>query len=369
MIFKNYFKLFKKNLKTFFIYFGIFAFLFIILSSEKPNNTTFEEKKANILVENKDNKEKSKNFVEYLRETQNVTETNLPVDSIKTKIFRGEYDVYIKINENFYENLKNKKEAVTVIGDYRSPEFHFLKIEVDKYLNYQSSAINSNVEDFEVTNTLKNKINVNILNNKVYQKELSKTAIQNTFKILGYVILGVTTSVITNIQNLFSDEEIQKKLNISPYSQTRILIEQYFAQILISILISIPFLLLIKFKLQKELLNENSINLFLSVIIYGFTTVSMSTLFIAITNEKQVLNGLISIVSLTTAFISGIFLPEQFIPKYILAISKFFPTRYFVEFVSHSTNENLIKFIAIQLIFILFFLSSGILIKKLKDRM
>lgn len=368
MIFKSYFKLFKKNIKTFLIYFGIYTFLFLLFLENKPNNTQFEEKKADILIENKDNGERSKKFVEYLKETQNVSETDLPLDVIKTKIFKSEYDVYIRINEKFDENLKEKKQAVTIIGDEKSPYFHFFKIEADKYLNFQSSAINSNVDDAEVIKTLNKKIEVNILNTEIYEKEISKNTIQNAFKVLGYVILGATTAVITNIQSSFSDEEIQKKLKLAPVSQTRVLLEQYLAQIVVSLLISVPFLLLIKFKIPKEMFNGIYINLFISVIIYGFTTVSIATLFIAITNDKQVLSGLISVVSLITAFISGIFLPEEFIPKQILAASKFFPARYFVEFVSNPATTNLIKFIGIQLIFIIFYLSSGILVKKIKDR-
>lgn len=367
MIFKNYLKLMKKNLNSFLIFFGVFIFLFIMFS-KNTTQVKFEEVKLDILVNNLDKGERSKSLVEYLKKTQNVTEKKVSDDEAKTLIFKRKYNAYLTIYENFESNLNEGKNAASLIGDDTKPSFIFFKIDLDKFINFQKAAITSNTSDEEVMRTIENKIDVKIADSNVYNENTVHQKYLALFGILGYAILGATLSVVINVEVSFSDENIKRRLSLAPVSPLKMVLQQYLAQICISLGVSFLFLIIIKI-LSPDVMNHiNILNTSLAVIMYGFATISIGNMLVALTSSKQVLNGLVSIVSLVVSFLSGIFIPEDILPKVVLTISKIFPTRYFLDFLKDTNTANLIKFSAIQLLFIAFFLSTGILIKRMKNR-
>ena len=115
----------------------------------------------------------------------------------------------------------------------------FLKIDLKSYLNYTLSAINSNVDQQEVINTLKKEIDVKIIDTKLYNQEQGQEAFNTTFLILSYIVFTSIISIIINIDAEFKKESLLKRMALSPYSQKSQTLQQFLAQVIILSLIHI----------------------------------------------------------------------------------------------------------------------------------
>ncbi len=88
------------------------------------------------------------------------------------------------------------------------------------------------------------------------------------------------------------------------------------------------------------------------------------------TRSRFVINGISTVASLGTAFISGVMIPQDFISEKVLTIAKFFPTYYFVKI--NETNINSIVDVKyemfMQILFGISFLLMGLYFSKIKQR-
>ena len=105
MIFKQYLKLFLRNLKVVVINFVIFS-VCILIFTKNNELTSFEKVKLNIVVNDLDKSEYSKALINYLSKDNNVTEQTLDENEARKKVFERQINAYINIKENFKENLQ-----------------------------------------------------------------------------------------------------------------------------------------------------------------------------------------------------------------------------------------------------------------------
>ena len=149
MIFKQYLKLFLRNLKVVVINFVIFS-VCILIFTKNNELTSFEKVKLNIVVNDLDKSEYSKALINYLSKDNNVTEQTLDENEARKKVFERQINAYINIKENFKENLQNNISPVTVLGSETTPRFIFMKIDLNKMLSFMETAIKTNTPISEV---------------------------------------------------------------------------------------------------------------------------------------------------------------------------------------------------------------------------
>ena len=86
--------------------------------------------------------------------------------------------------------------------------------------------------------------------------------------------------------------------------------------------------------------------------------------------SSDLINGISTVASLGTAFISGVFVPQEFLGAKVLAVAKFFPTYYFVTI----NNMKITSFgdvsyeLFMQVLFGIAFLSIGLYFSRVKQR-
>lgn len=366
MIFKQYLKVFLRNIKSVLITFSIFVIIFLIMSKNDSNSTKFENIKLHIVVNNFDNSEHSKKFIEYLSKSNSVKEENISINEARKRIFDDKIDAYIEIKENLTENLKNKKSPISIIGAENSYRFEFLKIDVNKYFAYKITQINSNKSDKEFEDTLNKTVNIKITNDSLYNEEKLKSTYSYSFGISSYVIFLSILSVLANISIEFKDKNILRRLKIAPTNATKLVVSQFLSQIIIATIITGLFSSYLAFQFRNHLNDFDFTKIVIALLIYAFTSVSISQVFTSITDNIKILNNLTNILSLIMSFSSGIFIPAKFIPKFILNFSRFLPQIYIVDFLNEVSLNSLLKFTLIQGLFITFFILLSIFIKKIK---
>ena len=228
------------------------------------------------------------------------------------------------------------------------------------------SAINSNVDQQEVINTLKKEIDVKIIDTKLYNQEKGKEAFNTTFLILSYIVFMSIISIIINIDAEFKKESLLKRMALSPYSQKSQTLQQFLAQIIISILISSFYLVVSISRVNESIAKIDLVYMSLAVFIFSFTAISLGQLLVSISKDVKVVNGVNSAFTLIMAFSSGVFLPMKFLPQGLINVSKFMPQYYFVKFLEEINFEKFLLFVASQVVFIVFYTLLGIFIKRYK---
>lgn len=366
MIFKNYMKIFIKNIKAVLFSFIIFMVMLIIFTSSKDNNVEFKPMKLDLMINDEDKSEESKALISYLKEKHNVKEEKITESEAKKQIVEDKIIAYIVINKDFKQNLLNNKKAISILAPTKTSYITFLKIDLKSYLNYTLSAINSNVDQQEVINTLKKEIDVKIIDTKLYNQEKGKEAFKTTFLILSYIVFMSIISIIINIDAEFKKESLLKRMALSPYSQKSQTLQQFLAQIIISILISSFYLVVSISRVNESIAKIDLVYMSLAVFIFSFTAISLGQLFVSISKDVKVVNGVNSAFTLIMAFSSGVFLPMKFLPQALINVSKFMPQYYFVKFLEEINFEKFLLFVASQIVFIVFYTLLGVFIRRYK---
>lgn len=366
MIFKNYMKIFIKNIKAVLFSFIIFMVMLIIFTSSKDNNVEFKPMKLDLMINDEDKSEESKALINYLKEKHNVKEEKITESEARKQIVEDKIIAYMVINKDFKQNLLNNKKAISILAPTKTSYITFLKIDLKSYLNYTLSAINSNVDQQEVINTLKKEIDVKIIDTKLYNQEKGKEAFNTTFLILSYIVFMSIISIIINIDAEFKKESLLKRMALSPYSQKSQTLQQFLAQIIISILISSFYLVVSISRVNESIAKIDLVYMSLAVFIFSFTAISLGQLFVSISKDVKVVNGVNSAFTLIMAFSSGVFLPMKLLPQALINVSKFMPQYYFVKFLEEINFEKFLLFVASQVVFIVFYTLLGIFIKRYK---
>lgn len=358
-MFKQYLKLFIKKINKFVIPLIIYIVLFFIFSKNQQFNN-ISKINLKLVVNDLDNSKSSKKFIEKLKENNTVILKNLSLNEAKKQVFENKISAFIEIKKDLDENLKNKKAPINVISDEKNINFVYLKLEINKYFAYKRTILQENKSDEKINEILKNETNIKFVDKN---KDI-KNSYKAPFLFASYMILLITLNTLISLQSSFKESTL-KRIKISALSDTKFILQQNFSKIIISTFISLVFIIFLKI-FFKNLNQTKFLLLSLSLILFSYTACSLSTFLTSITNDKKFLQNLSSIFTLLLGFISGVFIDKNYLPKIVVSISRFLPQVYINDFLEETTLSSFFFFVFIQMLFIVFFLSLSILIRRKK---
>lgn len=358
-MFKQYLKLFIKKINKFVIPLIIYIVLFFIFSKNQQFNN-ISKINLKLVVNDLDNSKSSKKFIEKLKENNTVILKNLSLNEAKKQVFENKISAFIEIKKDLDENLKNKKAPINVISDEKNINFVYLELEINKYFAYKRTILQENKSDEKINEILKNETNIKFVDKN---KDI-KNSYKEPFMFASYMILLITLNTMIALQSSFKESTL-KRIKISALSDTKFILQQNFSKIIISTFISLVFIIFLKI-FFKNLNQTKFLLLSLSLILFSYTACSLSTFLTSITNDKKFLQNLSSIFTLLLGFISGVFIDKNYLPKIVVSISRFLPQVYINDFLEETTLSSFFFFVFIQMLFIVFFLSLSILIRRKK---
>lgn len=358
-MFKQYLKLFIKKINKFVIPLIIYIVLFFIFSKNQQSNN-ISKINLKLVVNDLDNSKSSKKFIEKLKENNTVILKNLSLNEAKKQVFENKISAFIEIKKDLDENLKNKKAPINVISDEKNINFVYLELEINKYFAYKRTILQENKSDEKINEILKNETNIRFVDKN---KDI-KNSYKEPFLFASYMILLITLNTLISLQSSFKESTL-KRIKISALSDTKFILQQNFSKIIISTFISLVFIIFLKI-FFKNLNQTKFLLLSLSLILFSYTACSLSTFLTSITNDKKFLQNLSSIFTLLLGFISGVFIDKNYLPKIVVSISRFLPQVYINDFLEETTLSSFFFFAFMQMLFIVFFLSLSILIRRKK---
>lgn len=355
----------------------VYTFIFFFFSIINGGNTDskeiqFMESNIDIGIVDESNSPLSKELIVYLSDHNTIVHMVNDLDLIKDQIFLEEVDAVVIIPKDFEFLVKNKEKSMEIIRDDRKMGALQIENELNKFLAFANAkSTNGEFDLLGVRDALNNEVEVEVLKD---EKTSSSTGtsiwFQYYFNFTSFVIVAIYIAVIGLVMTDFNNKNIQDRVKISSKTFLGFNREMYLGQVVIGLLITTVFVLGSLALKGKLILQVDFLKHVINVYVFSFAILCFTFLINNLTSSRFVINGISTVASLGTAFISGVMVPQEFLGEKVLNIAKFFPTYYFVRINERkiSSYGDIRYELLMQVLFGVVFLSLGLYFGKIRQK-
>lgn len=371
-VYKYFVKIALKNKGVILSYTIIFFILSILNGGgSAQRETSFMETKLNIGIVDNSNSELSKILVDYLGKRNNIIDTKSDEKYIKEQVFLQISDAVIVIPEDFEEDVINREKTIEVFRDDRNIGAYQIQNQINKFISFANATYEDGKFDLSnVSTALDEGVKVNIIksDNNINQKV--NTWFKIYFNFTSYIIMALYISVIGFVMTDFINKDVENRRKISSIGFLKFNREMYLGQLTIACFLTLTFILGSVVLKGKYIAEVDFLKYVINTIVFSFSALCLVFLINNITNNKFIISGISTVLSLGVSFISGVMVPQQFLGEKVLTLAKFFPTYYFVKINEMDISSILdVKYeIFMQLLFAIAFLLMGLYFSKVRQK-
>ena len=345
IVFKTFWRIMKRYWWIVFIYVAILTSLSVINLKTAPV-TDFVDTKPEITIVSQNpsdltTKPFTKNFLNYL--SKNTKIIDLKESETTDALF------YQKISMILYlpEDLESKiisGQKITL--DYRTSGNYtaeFSKNLIKRYFELQRTEIleskNSSKEQSNILSEDSEKI-ISSLNQRLDQSPTVRLASKNAtnlskiaafFNFASYTIMAIILYVTCFINASFNKSSVKKRimassLHLKEYNFSLLLANSIFAFSVFVLLTTLSFFVLGNIVLTPFFIFE-----ILNILLYILAALTLAELVSTFNLSRDAVSGVVNLLSLAPAFLSGAFVPTYFLPSFVLTIAHIFPTYWFID--------------------------------------
>ncbi|MDO4711278.1 MAG: ABC transporter permease [Peptostreptococcaceae bacterium] len=373
-IIKYFFKNVWANRAMFIIYITIFAILLLISTAGDTKNaqSVFEETKAKVgvilLSDDMLATELVSYLQEYVGEEAKLAYLADDIPKAKEQIFMGNYDAIVRIPEDFKTRFEKGEQAVQILFNTVGYSGRLVESRVQGFLTFvEATKENGEYHVDKAKKILSAKTEVSLLEQEGGQDtDRDKTWTRIFFNKAGYVLTAIYIAVIGMSMTDFDHINTKQRVAVSSKKLKSFQIEIYIAQMLVGAMITF-LIILVAFALKgRALLEQEIVKYILNLFVFSATIMALTFMINDLTNSNSAKNALSTIISIGSAFISGMIIPQEILSDKVLAVAKFLPTYYFVLINDKAAPESsfLIQNLLIQSLFGVLFLVLGIYFAK-----
>ena len=345
IVFKTFWRIMKRYWWIVFIYVAILTSLSVINLKTAPV-TDFVDTKPEITIVSQNHsdlatKPFTKNFLNYL--SKNTKIIDLKESETTDALF------YQKISMILYlpEDLESKiisGQKITL--DYRTSGNYTAELSknlIKRYFELQRTEIfeskNSSKEQSNILSEDSEKI-ISSLNQRLDQSPTVRLASKNAtnlskiaafFNFASYTIMAIILYVTCFINASFNKSPVKKRtmvssLHLKKYSFSLLLANSIFAFSVFVLLTTLSFFVLGDIVLTPFFIFE-----ILNILLYTLAALTLAELVSTFNLSRDAVSGVVNLLSLAPAFLSGAFVPTYFLPSFVLTIAHIFPTYWFID--------------------------------------
>lgn len=344
-IYKMIIHIFSTYWKELIIYFLIFlGFVFVAIGQpEAGENQAFSSVTLDIAVVNHSDDQLSEHLVDYLSASHEVEMlSDVTIEDVENEVFSGTYQGMLYIPQDFEELVINGQAGqVELLLNERDMSSAQLNTEVDNYLRLANARVASGVSDTsELTNQLDSTLNetaeVEMVGGLDNQNIL--LAYTTGIALVGYFVLQIILGTVGMAMSEIKSDKIQDRINLSGISNLKYNTQVVLGQVTYGGLILLVTISVLWFYIPSSI-PIDYVRVIISLTLFILTALSMAFLMTAITNNRNIINGLTTVISLGLAFLSGLFIPYEIMGTAIQRIAHFSPLFYFRQSVMKDINS------------------------------
>lgn len=345
IVFKTFWRIMKRYWWIVFIYVAILTSLSVINLNAAPV-TDFVDTKPEITIVSQDSsdlatKPFTKNFLDYL--SKNTKIINLKVSETTDALFYQKISMILYLPEDLESKILSGQKVTL---DYRTSGNYTAELSknlIKRYFELQRTEIleskNSSKEQSNILSEDSEKI-ISNLNQKLDQSPTVRLASKNAtnlskiaafFNFASYTIMAIILYVTCFINASFNKSSVKKRtmvssLHLKKYNFSLLLANSIFAFSVFALLTTLSFFVLGNIVLTSLFIFE-----ILNILLYTLAALTLAELVSTFNLSRDAVSGVVNLLSLAPAFLSGAFVPTYFLPSFVLTIAHIFPTYWFID--------------------------------------
>ena len=345
IVFKTFWRIMKRYWWIVFIYVAILTSLSVINLNAAPV-TDFVDTKPEITIVSQDSsdlatKPFTKNFLNYL--SKNTKIIDLKESETTDALFYQKISMILYLPEDLESKILSGQKITL---DYRTSGNYTAELSknlIKRYFELQKTEIleskNSSKEQSNTPSEDSEKI-ISRLNQKLDQSPTVRLASKNAtnlskiaafFNFASYTIMAIILYVTCFINASFNKSSVKKRtmvssLHLKKYNFSLLLANSIFAFSVFALLTTLSFLVLGNIVLTPFFIYE-----ILNILLYTLAALTLAELVSTFNLSRDAVSGVVNLLSLAPAFLSGAFVPTYFLPSFVLTIAHIFPTYWFID--------------------------------------
>ena len=345
IVFKTFWRIMKRYWWIVFIYVAILTSLSVINLNAAPV-TDFVDTKPEITIVSQDSsdlatKPFTKNFLNYL--SKNTKIIDLKESETTDALFYQEISMILYLPEDLESKILSGQKVTL---DYRTSGNYTAELSknlIKRYFELQRTEIleskNSSKEQSNFLSENPEKI-ISNLNQRLDQSPTIRLASKNAtnlskiaafFNFASYTIMAIILYVTCFINASFNKSSVKKRtmvssLHLKKYNFSLLLANSIFAFSVFALLTTLSFFVLGNIVLTPFFIFE-----ILNILLYTLAALTLAELVSTFNLSRDAVSGVVNLLSLAPAFLSGAFVPTYFLPSFVLTIAHIFPTYWFID--------------------------------------
>ena len=345
IVFKTFWRIMKRYWWIVFIYVAILTSLSVINLNAAPV-TDFVDTKPEITIVSQDSSDLAtklftKNFLDYL--SKNTKIINLKESEITDAFFYQKISMILYLPEDLESKILSGQKVTL---DYRTSGNYTAELSknlIKRYFELQRTEIleskNSSKEQPNILSEDSEKI-ISRLSQRLDQSPTVRLASKNAtnlskiaafFNFASYTIMAIILYVTCFINASFNKSPVKKRtmvssLHLKKYNFSLLLANSIFAFSVFALLTTLSFFVLGDIVLTPFFIFE-----ILNILLYTLAALTLAELVSTFNLSRDAVSGVVNLLSLAPAFLSGAFVPTYFLPSFVLTIAHIFPTYWFID--------------------------------------
>lgn len=341
-VFKCYMKITRKNIGMIIMYFGIFLGISVAMlyaTKESGNGNKFIESKLSAGIVDNDKSEISGYIIKYLSKLHNVEIMEDNISVLQEKMYYNKEDIIIQIPEGFSDNFLSGDALVSVTQQPGKFSYMYIESQINDFINrmikYSTAGYTLDESFKRVSDIKESKVSLIDINGNGGQMP----DFAYLFQYFPYISIAILGQVLGIIVCSFRKREVKNRIAASAVSLYRQSAESFLAFILIGVLVWAGFVTMVFALRGNELLN-NANRVYYILNSFVVTMLSLSIAFLAGTLAKktEMVNMIITPVSLFMSFLGGVFVPLSMLNNTVRKAAKFVPV-YWYEEINNKLSE------------------------------
>ncbi|GAB6108987.1 ABC transporter permease [Fusibacter bizertensis] len=338
-VFKVSMKIIQKNLPLMLIYIVIFVMVSMIVKSMNSNEgsvSTFSDTKVPIAIIAEENTPITNGLATALSDVSTLVSLKDDQEAIQDALyFRAVYMV-IRIPEGFSASLMSSSpialESTTIPGSTESVQ---VNMQINQFMKLSqlyltgSSSLNEETLTSRVLKQLKNTTKVTMV--APDPKALEGGLMPFFFNYLAYSYMFIMILGVSTVMMVFNRKEIKWRNACSPITGLSKSLQFLLANAVFAFGTWVILILLCLVFDAKNIFKVNTLYFMLNSIVFALSVLGLGYLIGNLVKGREAVSAVANIITLSSCFISGIFVPQAFLGESVLRVASFFPTYWYVK--------------------------------------
>lgn len=346
-VFKAYGKIIFRNLPSFMVYIIVFVFFASLLSSNSgTSHEGFFEVKNRVMIVNEDGSTPlTEGLVTYLSEKCQIVPMALDQEGKADSLFYEESEYILTIPEGFTNELLSGNsdamlEKLTIEG---SPADIKTDLLIEKYLKtfelYRKS-MGISLDDTSALSEIKELIakDLSKQTNMVWvgvEEVESVTKASYFFKYIPYSLMSIMILGVSIGMQVFNQADVKRRMQCAPISATKVNLFVFLGNICFAFAVWVILMIVCLLQSGAILSDMRTILMIINSLVFTFTALSLAFLTAQFIKGPAAQHSVANVLALGTSFISGVFVPLEFLGESVKHIASFTPVYWYVSGVEY----------------------------------